>query len=156
MNNLQQKLEELIKSKTSIREEMHQLARILEENQNKNEVNSIHGLSNYLLDASKIMAIYAVQEEDPSWIGYALICLAHVSEQPDYQETLMRLAIVNNSAEKIGSDIRLIWDPIKNKFKGKTELIDSFLTLPSNKKELNLFGYKEVHRNGAFEYKRTI
>jgi hypothetical protein len=112
--------------------------------------------SNYLLNAARNMAVYAVRDGDASWIRHGLLALAAEGVRYDPRETLIDLCLLNNSADRIGADLSENQAEIERvACREFADLLATFIRRPNEQKSLKAFGYIEVVRAGGFDYKRN-
>ena len=109
----------------------------------------------YLLNAARIMAIFAVWDNDFEWIKFAFLCLLIEGGQSDSRITMTYLALINHSSQKIGQELILhsgdlmIQSPVAS-------WIESFVNNPGSDKCIELYGYQEASKSGRFDFKCII
>jgi hypothetical protein len=110
--------------------------------------------SEYLLNAARNMAIFAVWESNPEWLSSGLLALLAEGGRTDPRITMLHLAMLNHAAEKIGVSFKTVTEPmIKLTTSEVAALVTSFNARPAEAKSLESFGYKEVLRRGKFDFK---
>lgn len=111
----------------------------------------------YLLNAARNMSILAIRENDQGWLRYGFLALVVERCTFDYRETISYLALLDNSARRLGVDLRDIWRNIESIADGKVRtMVLSFLNRSHEEKAIHHFGFVEVIRASGFDYKREL
>ncbi len=111
----------------------------------------------YLLNAARIMAIFAVWEYRCEWIELGILALLNENAQVDGKLSISYLAMLNHAASKIGEDFNKISQALVCLVDSDAgELLRSFNARSTEGKLLENFGYKEINRNGKFDFKCII
>jgi hypothetical protein len=88
------------------------------------------------------MAELSVQDKDPQKLKYGILALLVEDMKEDYRESLIRLTLLNCSAEILGVDLREIFDQVKHIGTSRTrDLFEQY--------------FAEGGKTGDFTYKRA-
>jgi hypothetical protein len=123
-------------------------------------VNRIHTFNGtcehleYLLNAARIMAVFAVWEHDPDWLRSGILALLYENGATDGKLTITHLALLNHASEKIGISFPSLSQVLADQVASDVSpWIISFNARQPEQKCLEAFGFKEVLRGGKFEFK---
>lgn len=111
----------------------------------------------YLGNAARIMAIFAVWDSSKQWIESGLLALVFENAQSDSRVTLTHFAMLNHAAKKIGADFdqmaRTLIDQLGPDL---TEWLSAFVARIEERRAIEAFGYREVVRGGKFDFKNVM
>jgi hypothetical protein len=108
----------------------------------------------YLLNSARIMAIFAVWEDRDEWIQSGVLALLFENGATDSRLTMVHLALLNYSSEKIGKDLIGLVRPLCEQVVSQvSEWVASFASRSAEARSLKSFGFKEILRGGKFDFK---
>lgn len=109
----------------------------------------------FLLGLVMAAAIWSIRNSDPRRLQFGMLALIIENQRTDYRETLVRLSLLNNSAEKLGASLKSIYDNLS--WTGTISMqsrINGFFA--EGCKNISEMGYMEALDDcGNFTYQRT-
>ncbi|HET9181578.1 MAG TPA: hypothetical protein VFP59_05555 [Candidatus Angelobacter sp.] len=102
---------------------------------------------------AKDMAVRAVRENEVDRVRKGLIAVLIEGARRDVRDTLFPIALLYNSASKIGADPHKLfnWAASISNEKMKS-ILDEFLSRPASLREINKFGFREAQTETGFDY----
>jgi hypothetical protein len=110
----------------------------------------------YLLAFVARMAALAVREHNGNYLVDALAALSLEGGRLDIRENIQMLALIYNSAMKIGTDVTQLFSSALPA--GNAELDDAIRSFPlraDKDKTIESMGFREAHDESGFRYVRT-
>jgi hypothetical protein len=110
--------------------------------------------SGFLQGIARSMAIKSVREANSGDLRYGIIALVIEDRRDDWRETLVKLCLLNHSAEKLGANLESIYLSVRFLATPETALlIDSYFK--SGERDIHAMGYREDTSSEGFTYTRT-
>lgn len=99
-------------------------------------------------------AIDAVRQNQPAFLRDGLLALLIEDRREDYRQTVIHLCLLNHSANRIGVDLRCIYNQLRLwASREMASLVENWLREGS--KDISMMGYSEgVAKDGTFTYLR--
>jgi hypothetical protein len=109
--------------------------------------------SSFLHGIARGRAIKAVRESNHEDLRYGLVALIFENLREDWRETLVKLCLLNHSAEKLGVNLETIFQGLRHLAKPEmVRLIDDYFK--EGERNIGAMGYKEDTSTDGFTYTR--
>lgn len=111
--------------------------------------------SGLLFGIATSAAIWSVRESMPERLRYGLLALLFENQREDFRETLMRLCLLQHSADKLGVDLQKLFLDVQEFASPEMRtLFESYFD--EGERDISAMGYEEFDDGEGFGYRRNL